>query len=155
MEAQGAHHCWLCIFGKQQDKDVIGPMWRNTSGCLAEFRLNMTGWKMWVQNQTKGAVIVLSGNSYHSNQTLPCTTSSSKSFHCVSFPRSFCYSRCVKDFSCSKRWLYRFFPMGLCAMFSQLYLFLHVMLNQPHMIFSFLSPCKYWECLFHWTCCSC
>lgn len=79
----------------------------------------MTGWKVWVQKQTKGDVIVLSGNSHRSNQTLPCMTSSPKSFHSDSFPRSFCYSRCVKDFSWSELWLYRVLSHGtVCSVFT-------------------------------------
>lgn len=70
------------------------------------------------EKQTKGDIIVLSGNSYHSNQTLPGMKSSSKSFHCVSFPRSFCY-RCVKDLSCSELWLYWALSHGtVCSVFT-------------------------------------
>lgn len=84
------------------------------------------GWLKGVsEKQTKGDIIVLSGNNHHSNQTSRCMKSSSESFHCVSFPGSFCYNRCVWRTSaavnCGSTGL---FPMGLCAVFSQLYLFL-------------------------------
>lgn len=69
------------------------------------------------EKQIKGDKI-LSGNSHHSNQTLSCIKSSSKPFHCVSFPCRFCYNRYVWRTSaavnCGSTGL---FPMGLCVVF--------------------------------------
>lgn len=91
------------------------------------------GWLKGVSEKQIKGDFILSGNCHHSNHTLPCMESSSKSFHCVSFPCSFCYNRYVwrtlAAVNCGSTGL---FPMGLCAVFPHRYLFLHDVKSASH-----------------------
>lgn len=135
MEAQGVYHSAGSVSLASIKTRILQAKCKEIPcDVLADFGTERDWLKEWMQNQTNCDVIALSGNSHHSRRTLPFLTSFFKSFHCVSFAHSFCYSTCIKDFSFRKLWLYSVLSCGnVCGVFRA---------TSTSLVF---SPSRYWN----------